>query len=278
MLGQDLVRVLRAAGHEVKAWDIGQCDVTRPERVRAALEGSRPALVFHCAGYTDVDGAEADPAAAMGVNGEGTAHVAEACRAVGAGLVYISTDYLFDGSSRTPYREEDPVHPLNAYGRSKLTGEDAVRAAHLENAWIIRTAWLYGAGGRNFVQAILDRAGQGHPLQVVTDQEGSPTYTMDLAGALGRIPKGVPPGTYHVTNAGSTTWFAFARAILDRAGMRETPVHPIATPASGRPAIRPAYSVLANEKWALATGAPLRPWPAALDAFLSALAPPVRRR
>ncbi|MGH7408462.1 MAG: SDR family oxidoreductase, partial [Candidatus Methylomirabilales bacterium] len=156
MLGQDLVAALRGAGHEVAAWDIEQCDVTRREQVRAALEGSRPALVFHCAGYTDVDGAEADPARAMRVNGEGTAHVAAACRAVGAGLVYFSTDYVFDGRSRTPYREEDAAHPLNAYGRSKGAGEEAVRASRLSRAWIIRTEWLYGAGGKNFVRAILD--------------------------------------------------------------------------------------------------------------------------
>ncbi|MEK7367883.1 MAG: dTDP-4-dehydrorhamnose reductase [candidate division NC10 bacterium] len=278
MLGQDLVAALRAAGHEVMAWDVRECDVTRPEQVRAALEESRAALVFHCAAYTDVDGAEADPAGAMRVNGEGTANVAAACRGVGAGLVYLSTDYVFDGRKRTPYREEDAADSLNAYGRSKWAGEEAVRVARLDGAWIIRSAWLYGAGGKNFVRAILDRVGQGQPLRVVNDQEGSPTYTADLAAALCRIPEGVPPGTYHVTNAGRTTWFAFARAILDRAGMPEVPVHPIPTVASGRPAPRPAYSVLANEKWAAATSALLRPWPEALGAFLSTLALPARPR
>ncbi|HEU5319486.1 MAG TPA: dTDP-4-dehydrorhamnose reductase, partial [Methylomirabilota bacterium] len=248
------------------------------EQVRAALEGTRPALVFHCAAYTDVDGAEADPASAMRVNGEGTAHVAAACRAAGLGLVYISTDYVFDGRSRTPYREEDPVNPVNAYGRSKWAGEEAVRAAGLERAWIIRSAWLYGSGGKSFVRTILDRAGQGQALRVVNDQEGSPTYTVDLAAALCRIPEGVPPGTYHVTNAGRTTWFAFARAILDKAGMPDVAVEPIPTAASGRRAARPASSVLATGKWAAATGAPLRPWPAALDAFLSTLALSGRRR
>jgi dTDP-4-dehydrorhamnose reductase len=278
MLGQDLVAALRAAGHEVSAWDIRQCDVTRPEQVRAALEGNRPALVFHCAAYTNVDGAEADPATAMRVNSEGTAHVAAACRAAGLGLVYIGTDYVFDGRNRTPYREEDPVNPVNAYGRSKWAGEEAVRARGLERVWIIRSAWLYGSSGKNFVRTILDRAGQGQALRVVNDQEGSPTYTVDLAAALCRIPEGVPPGTYHVTNAGRTTWFAFARAILDKAGMPDVAVEPIPTEASGRPAVRPASSVLATEKWAAATGAPLRPWPAALDAFLSTLALPARPR
>lgn len=278
MLGRDLVAALRAAGHEVAAWDVKECDVTRPEQVRAALEGTRPALVFHCAAYTDVDGAEADPAGAMRVNGEGTAHVAAACRGVGAGLVYLSTDYVFDGRSRVPYREEDAANPLNAYGRSKWAGEEAVRAAGLEGAWIIRTAWLYGAGGKNFVRAILDRAAQGQALRVVNDQEGSPTYAADLAAALCRIPEGVPPGTYHVTSAGSTTWFAFARAILDRAGMPEVPVHPIPATASDRPAPRPANSVLANDRWAAATRAPLRPWPEALEAFLFTLALPARPR
>jgi dTDP-4-dehydrorhamnose reductase len=278
MLGQDLVAALRAAGHEVAAWDGEQCDVTKPEQVRAALEGSRPAMVFHCAAYTDVDGAEADPATAMRVNGEGTAHVAAACRAVGAGLVYLSTDYVFDGRKGTPYREEDQGNPLNAYGRSKWAGEEAVRAARLGRAWIIRSAWLYGARGRNFIRAILDRAAQDQPLRVVSDQEGSPTYTADLAAALCRIAEGVPPGTYHVTNAGSTTWFAFARAILDRAGMPGVPVRPIPSAASGRPAPRPAYSVLANEKWTAAAGAPLRPWHEALEAFLSTLALPARPR
>ena len=278
MLGQDLVAALRAAGHEVMAWDIERCDITRPEQVRAALEGSRPALLFHCAAYTDVDGAEADPAGAMRVNAGGTAQVAAACRAVGAGMVYLSTDYVFDGRSRTPYREGDAPNPLNAYGRSKCAGEEAVRAAGLRRAWIVRSAWLYGTGGRNFVRAIVERAAQGGPLRVVDDQEGSPTYTADLAAALCRIPEGVPPGTYHVTNAGSTTWFAFARAILERAGMPGIPLEPIPTAASGRPAPRPAYSVLANDRWATATGTPLRPWPEALEAFLSTLALPARPR
>jgi dTDP-4-dehydrorhamnose reductase len=278
MLGQDLVAALRAAGHEVKAWDITECDVTRPEQVQVALEESRTALAFHCAAYTDVDGAEVDPARAMRVNGDGTANVAAACRAVGAGLVYLSTDYIFDGLSRTPYREEDAVNPLNAYGRSKRAGEEAVRAARLDGAWIIRSEWLYGQGGKNFIRAILDRAGQGEALRVVNDQEGSPTYTADLAAALCHIPEGLPPGTYHLTNTGSTTWFAFARAILDRAGMPEVPVDPIPTAASGRRAPRPAYSVLANDRWAAATGAPLRPWPEALEAFLSTLALPARPR
>lgn len=278
MLGQALGAALRRAGHEVAAWDVGECDVTRPEQVQAALERVRPALVFHCAAYTDVDKAEGEAAQALRVNGEGTAHVARACRAAEAGLVYLSTDYIFDGRKRSPYREEDPPNPLSAYGRSKLAGEDAVRAAGLERAWIVRSAWLYGAGGRNFVRAILDRAAQGEPLRVVSDQEGSPTYTVDLAAALCRIPAGVPPGTYHAAGAGSTTRFAFARAILERAGMREVPVRPIPTAESGRPAPRPLYSVLSNEKWAAATGAPLRPWPEALEAFLSTLALPAGPR
>ncbi|MBI2081885.1 MAG: sugar nucleotide-binding protein, partial [candidate division NC10 bacterium] len=166
----------------------------------------------------------------------------------------------------------------SAYGRSKLAGEDAVRAARLERAWIVRSAWLYGSGGRNFVRAILDRAAQGEPLRVVSDQEGSPTYTVDLAAALCRIPAGVPPGTYHVTGTGSVTRFAFARAILDRAGMGDVAVQPIPTAESGRPAPRPLYSVLSSEKWAAATGAPLRPWPEALEAFLSTLALPAGPR
>jgi len=203
------------------------------------------------------------------VNGEGTRRVAEACRAVGAGLVYLSTDYVFDGRKGAPYLEADPVSPLSAYARSKVAGEDAVRA----NAprWAItRTAWLFGVSGKNFVKTIVEKAAAGGPLRVVDDQVGSPTYARDLAEAIAQLVSRELTGTYHVTNSGSCSWCAFTRAIVEEVGLAHVAVTPMTTAELGRPAPRPAFSVLANHAWAAAGLRPLRPWPEALAAMLEA--------
>jgi dTDP-4-dehydrorhamnose reductase len=267
-LGVELVPALAVQG-EVVGVDIGEVDVTHPEcadRV-AAL---RPDWVVHAAAATDVDGCEREPERAMAVNAEGTRRVAEGCRRAGAGLLYLSTDYVFDGCKGSPYTEEDAPAPLNAYGRSKLEGERATRS--LAPRWVIvRTAWLYGTHGKNFVKAILEKARDGEPLQVVDDQVGSPTYAVDLARAIALLLSRGRTGVYHVTNGGFCSWHEFAQEILRLTGADATRLRPITSAELKRPARRPAYSVLENAAWKAAGLPPLRPWREALAEMLAAL-------
>jgi len=269
-LGVELVRAL-APRAEVVGTTVGDLDLTDPgcpDRV-AAL---RPDWVVHAAAATDVDGCERDPALAFAVNGEGTRRVAEGCRRAGARLLYVSTDYVFDGRKGTPYAEHDTPAPLNVYGCSKLAGEEATRS--LDRRWaIVRTAWLYGVHGKNFVKTILDRARAGQPLQVVDDQVGPPTYAADLAEAVALLLAGGHLGVFHVTNSGACSWFAFAREILRLAGLDPAAVRSMTSAELDRPARRPAYSVLGNAAWTAAGLAPLRPWPEALAAMLARLLP-----
>jgi len=278
-LGVELLDVL-GRDHDVVGLDLPELDITSAEATRVIAD-TRPAWVVHAAAWTDVDGCERDPERALLVNGEGTRRVAEACRAVGAGLVYLSTDYVFDGRKGAPYLEADPVSPLSAYARSKVAGEDAVRA----NAprWAItRTAWLFGVSGKNFVKTIVEKAAAGGPLRVVDDQVGSPTYARDLAEAIAELVSRELSGIYHLTNAGSCSWCAFTRAILEEAGLAHVAVAPMTTAELGRPAPRPALSVLANHAWVAAGMRPLRPWREALSAMLADWKktnafPPIRR-
>ncbi|MFB3820397.1 MAG: dTDP-4-dehydrorhamnose reductase, partial [Candidatus Methylomirabilales bacterium] len=265
-LGVELLRSLAPLG-EVVGRDLPELDIVRPAAA-GAVAALAPDCVVHAAAATDVDGCERDPALAMAVNGDGTRHVAEGCRRAGARLVYLSTDFVFDGAKRTPYLEDDPPAPLSAYGRSKLEGE---RAAQRVPDWcIVRTAWLYGPHGRNFVKAILRKAAAGERLRVVHDQVGSPTYAPDLAAAIARLVAGKLAGTYHVTNAGACSWYEFAREILRQAGLA-VPVQPIDTRTLDRPAPRPAYSVLAHAALERAGLPPMRPWREALADMLAAL-------
>ena len=266
-LGVELLDVLRQA-HEVVGLDLPQLDITKPEAARVIAD-AQPAWVVHAAAWTDVDGCERDPGRALVVNGDGTRRVAEGCRAAGAGLLYLSTDYVFDGRKGAPYVETDPVSPLSAYARSKVAGEDAVRA--IVPRWaIIRTAWLFGVFGKNFVKTIVEKATAGGPLRVVDDQVGSPTYARDLAEAIQQLLSRQLTGIYHVTNGGHCSWYAFAKAILQQAGLATVPVSPMSTAELGRPAPRPAFSVLANQAWVAAGLPPLRPWHEALAAMLAA--------
>jgi dTDP-4-dehydrorhamnose reductase len=264
-LGVELLDVL-GRDDDTVGFDLPELNITKPEAARVIAE-ARPAWVVHAAAWTDVDGCERDPSRALLVNGEGTRRVAEACRAIGAGLVYLSTDYVFDGRKGAPYRETDPVSPLSAYARSKVAGEEAVRAAAPRWA-IVRTAWLFGASGKNFVKTIVEKAAAGGPLRVVDDQVGSPTYARDLAEAIAQLVSRGLTGTYHLTNAGSCSWYAFTRAIVEEAGLVHVAVTPMTTAELGRLAPRPAHSVLANHAWAAAGLRPLRPWREALTAML----------
>src|ERR671911_779858 len=216
------------------------------------------AAVINCAAYTDVDGAEGDPVTAHAVNGQGARNVAEAAERV----LYVSTDYVFDGAKGEPYVESDVPAPLQEYGRSKLAGERATADAN-PNHLVVRSSWLFGAGGKNFVETILGLAGERDELRVVDDQVGCPTFTGHLAEALLALAAGGERGVLHVAGAGSCPWFEFAREILERAG-GDSPVEPCATDEFARPARRPAYSVLASE-----LGSPALPaWQDGLDAYL----------
>jgi dTDP-4-dehydrorhamnose reductase len=238
--GGQLGRALRAtfAADDVVALTRDDWDVTRPlrsDRFRGDVD-----LVLHTAAWTDVDGAEADPQGAAAVNVSGTTHAA----ALGAPLVTFSTDYVFDGRKGTPYLESDPAHPLSAYGRTKLHGEAAAGA----NAWIVRSSWLFGPTGHNFVRAMLRLAGEREEVEVVDDQRGCPTYVAHLASAvLHLVGGGHPFGLWHLTAEGDCTWADFAEAIFEEAEI-DCRVRRIATSELARPAVRPAYSVLRSER------------------------------
>jgi dTDP-4-dehydrorhamnose reductase len=216
--------------------------VTNPRAVRRVMERERPAAVVNCAAWTDVDGAESDLDGAMRLNAQAAGAVAEAAAAVGAAVLYPSTDYVFDGRSGRPYVESDPVAPESAYGRSKLAGEQATAAANPRH-YVVRTSWLFGAGGRNFVETMLQIGGRDGQVAVVRDQVGSPTYTGHLATGMVRLLDTAAYGVHHMTAAGECSWYDFAMAIFADAGV-ECRVLSTTTAEFARPAPRPAYSVL----------------------------------
>jgi dTDP-4-dehydrorhamnose reductase len=225
----------------------------------------RPDTIIHAAAYTDVDGCERDSDAAFQVNAQGTRVVAEAAAKIGASLVYISTDYVFDGRKSEPYCESDPVNPLNAYGRSKLQGEEAVFSVCPE-ALVVRTSWLYGAHRKNFVKTILQLAAKQPEIRVVSDQQGSPTYARELAAVIAALLRQRVRGIIHAGGEGGCTWHEFASAILEEAQIRCRSV-PITTAESCRLAVRPKYSVLSTDR--LQTyGLRLSPWRSALKRFI----------
>jgi dTDP-4-dehydrorhamnose reductase len=249
------------------------CDVSDRESVAATFERVRPTLLINCAAYTKVDLAEKETEAAHRANAVGPAVLAEACRRYGTALVHFSTDYVFDGTLRRPLRPKDPVGPQSAYGRSKLLGEQAIQACRPHRWYILRTAWLYGPNGPNFVETMLKVARAGKPLRVVNDQVGSPTYTFDLAAAtldlLDSLDRGTS-GIWHVANAGQTTWFDFARAIFEEWGLAPD-LRPQSTDQwrATKPdgAVRPPYSVFDLSATERQLGRPMRPWREALRAY-----------
>ena len=270
MLGLDLQVTLALAGvsdDDVTALTRADLDITDPDAVRDAVRGHD--VVVNCAAYTAVDDAESHEGQAFSVNAVGAANVADACRVSGARLVHISTDYVFAGDATEPYAEDAPLAPLSAYGRSKAAGEWAVQA-RCPQAWIVRTAWLYGAGGPNFVKTMARLADRHETLSVVADQTGQPTWTMDVAQAVLRLVDGAPPfGVWHATNQGETTKYGLTQEIFRGLGLDPERVRPTTSDAFPLPAPRPAYSVLGHDAWRMARIAPLPRWQESLAASLS---------
>jgi dTDP-4-dehydrorhamnose reductase len=270
-LGVDLCAVLTEAGIAHTALRRADLDVTDPAAVKSAVAGHD--VVVNAAAWTDVDAAEADEAAATAVNGDGVRHVATACAASGARLLHVSTDYVFPGNADSPYAEDAPTDPINAYGRSKLAGENAVRELLPDEGFVVRTAWLYGAHGPNFVRTMLRLAAQREFVDVVDDQRGQPTWSYALARHLYLLGTSgdAPGGVYHGTCTGETTWFGLARAVFAGAGLDPERVRPTTSDAYVRPAPRPSYSVLAHRRWRHAGLPPMQSWESALETALPAL-------
>lgn len=280
-LGSD---VLALAGHDervaaVQGLSRRELDVTDRTSVRAVLTDQAAAngslVVINCAAWTDVDGAEADEHGAYAINAAAPAHLAAACADIGARLIHVSTDYVFAGDAHDPYEVDDAPAPKTAYGRTKLAGEEAVRVLHPDDSYVVRTAWVYGATGANFVKTMAKLEQQRETLTVVDDQRGAPTWSKHLAAGLIELSvnSAIPPGILHATGAGDTTWCGFARAIFAELGADPARVLPCTTADFPRPAPRPAYSVLSPTSWNDAGLTPLPPWRDALQAaFLEARA------
>ncbi|ROO82752.1 dTDP-4-dehydrorhamnose reductase [Actinocorallia herbida] len=266
MLGTELTALLRTAGRPVTAAGRTDLDLTDARAVAAAVRGHR--TVVNCAAWTAVDDAERAEEAALAVNGTAVGPLARACAAEGTTLIQISTDYVLPGTDPAPAPEDAPTGPVNAYGRTKLAGE---RAALAHGGLVVRTAWLYGAHGPNFVTTMARLARERETVDVVADQHGQPTWTADLAARIVALAgSGAPSGVYHGTNAGRTTWHGLARAVFAGLGHDPDRVRPTTTGAFPRPARRPASSVLGHDGWAAAGLPPLRGWESALAEYLAA--------
>jgi dTDP-4-dehydrorhamnose reductase len=262
MLGQDLMQILVG---DVRGVDIDEIDITSFESTRRVLLTLKPRIVVNAAAYTDVDGCETNRELAMQVNGEGVAHLAMTAVEIGAKLVHVSTDYVFDGKKEAPWLEDDSTNPLSVYGESKLAGELNARLA--PDCLVVRTQWLYGLHGKNFVETMLRLGAEKGEIPVVDDQTGSPTWTVDLGLAIKALIDSGCRGIYHAANAGFCTWNAFARAIFEEAGLDVT-VKPMTTTELGRLATRPLYSVLDCGKLVNDTGFQPESWRDGLRKYL----------
>lgn len=266
MLGRDLQATL--GGREVTALGRTDLDVTDAAAVIAAVRGHD--VVVNCAAYTKVDDAETHEDDAYAVNAIGPANLATACAETGARLVTISTDYVFDGRATTPYAEDQPRDPINAYGRTKAAGEELALDRHPGGTFVVRTAWLYGEHGTNFAQTMLNLAASKETWSVVDDQLGQPTWTADLAAQIvAMLDADAPAGIYHGTNSGRASWYDFARAVLAENGIDPDRITPADSSAFTRPAPRPSFSVLGHEGWLRAGLAPMRDWREALSAAVA---------
>ncbi len=277
MLGIDLYQTLREK-YEVTGLDrrdfpcspspsVNKIDITDLEAVKELFFRLTPHFVIHAAAYTDVDGCEKDVDKAYKVNALGTRNIALACQKLDIPLLYLSTDFVFRGDKENPYDEFDEPHPVNIYGKSKLAGENYV-GSFLSRYFIVRSSWLYGRWGKNFVATILKLAQEKSVLKVVDDQVGSPTYTKDLSQQIKRLVATELYGTYHITNSGRCSWYEFAQEILKLAGTKGVKVTPITSGELARPAARPKFSVLDNCCLRLSLGDGMREWKEALKEYM----------
>ena len=268
-LGSALRRIL--AGQDLVLKDLPEFDLTNPA-CEDEIRRANPDTILHFGAYTSVDQAERDPEQAHAVNARGTRRVAQAAKALNARLIYLSTDYVFDGMKTSPYHEQDQPQPLNHYGLSKYEGEQAVLTL-CPDGLVVRTAWLFGHDGNNFVKTIMRLAEERPLLEIVADQRGCPTYAEDLAHALERLATSDLRGICHVTNSGDSSWYEFAQAIVRQTAVK-TVVRPITTAQAGRPAKRPAYSVLSQDRFAIHYSA-LPDWQDALSRFMKRVSHPL---
>jgi dTDP-4-dehydrorhamnose reductase len=265
-LGRSLVEICTRRGIDFEGRDIDTLDICDQSAVSRWVEEARPRAVINCAAFTAVDDCESNEELALSVNGSAVGYMASACNAVGARLVQISTDYVFAGDSVTPYDEDNPVNPATAYGRTKLAGEELAQTAR--NHLVVRTAWLYGHGGRNFVEAIRGQIESGMEcLKVVADQQGCPTYSNDLAEAILDLLDIRTGGIFHAVNTGATTWHGFALAIAECLGA-DVKILPVSTEEFPRPAPRPRYSVLDTSRLEAEIGRGMPSWRDALRRYL----------
>jgi dTDP-4-dehydrorhamnose reductase len=271
MLGTDLMEKMRP-GHEVQGLGRGELDIRDADQCMRRVEGFRPDIVINAAAMTNVDGCELNVEEAFLVNSRGTENLAAAAAAFNSRLVYYSTDYVFDGKKAEPYRESDTPNPQSVYGRSKFQGEEKARAM-VPDHLILRTSWLFGCNGKNFIRTIVSAAREGEPLRVVNDQKGSPSFTRDLAAHTRAMLERGCRGTYHVTNRGSCSWYELAKTAVQWAGVKDASIVPVTTPEFPRPARRPANSVLANERLDQEGFPPLRPWQDAVQDYIRTCLP-----
>ena len=269
MLGHALTAIL-SQQHKLICFDLPELDITDLASFKSAVISHQPNLIINVAAYTDVDGCETNTELAFAANARGPRNLAIVCSELNIPLVHISTDYIFDGTSIAPYQESDAPNPQSVYGKSKLVGEQHVRKLCPKH-YIIRTSWLYGEHGKNFVATMLRLAQERDELGVVNDQTGSPTYTVDLAQAIAELITQPAYGTYHITNSGTCTWYEFTLEIFKQAGIRGVRVNPITTEEINRPAPRPQNSVLDNYNWRLQGKEPLRHYKEALADCLKTL-------
>ena len=267
MLGSDLLLRLFAF-HDVTGKDIEDFDIASQGACEEVIAETEPDIVINAAAYTNVDGCESDSDACFSVNAEGVKNIALACRHKRIKIVHFSTDYVFDGTRKTPYQEDDKCTPLNVYGKSKLAGEQYLKQFS-DNFLLIRSAWLYGKNGKNFVKTIIEKARTEKLLKIVDDQVGAPTFTWDLAAAVQLLIEGQHTGIFHITNRGNCSWYEFAVKILKSACIPEVTVKPIKSDELERPARRPHYSVLTCRKFSETTGKVMRYWQVALDDYIS---------
>jgi len=270
MLGSDLMKVL-SRNYQAVGIDIEDGDITKKDEIIKVISDANPSIVVHTAAYTDVDGCEGDPDLAYKVNVIGTQNICLACQKVGAALMYLSTDFVFDGNKKTPYIEFDQPNPINIYGKSKLAGEQYVQSL-LHKFFIVRTAWLFGKKGKNFVKTILKLAKRKKELKIVNDQIGSPTYTLDLIQQLIPLLNTDSYGIYHIANKGRCSWYEFAQEILKCGKIKGVEIQPIFSYQLNRPAKRPAFSVLRNYCLELTVGDTMRSWEGALKRYMGSKA------